>query len=177
LGDGLPVGLQILGRAWDDARIVGYAYAYEQATQYRRPPPAVPPLPGSLASRFVGVWKLVAIQEQGRVSGRQTPVAGSPVGQLIYTANGRLSMQILRISKKLAAQAADGSGSYFGRWELLPAEGCIVHYWDGSQNPAQVGHPDRLYYSFDAAGRLALATPPLPGGGQVTTVLVWERLP
>jgi amidase len=44
LGQGLPVGLQILGRAWDDAKIIGYAYAYEQATHYRRPPPSVPPL-------------------------------------------------------------------------------------------------------------------------------------
>lgn len=43
-GPGLPLGLQILGRAWDDARIIGFAYAYEQATQYRRPPPTVPPL-------------------------------------------------------------------------------------------------------------------------------------
>lgn len=44
LGEGLPVGLQILGRAWDEAKIIGYAYAYEQATHYRRPPPTVPPL-------------------------------------------------------------------------------------------------------------------------------------
>jgi amidase len=44
LGEGLPVGLQILGRAWDDARIISYAYAYEQATHYRRPPPHAPPL-------------------------------------------------------------------------------------------------------------------------------------
>ncbi|MFT4046295.1 MAG: amidase family protein [Solimonas sp.] len=44
LGQGLPVGLQILGRAWDEARIIGYAYAYEQATHYRRPPASVPPL-------------------------------------------------------------------------------------------------------------------------------------
>jgi Asp-tRNA(Asn)/Glu-tRNA(Gln) amidotransferase A subunit family amidase len=44
LGEGLPCGLQILGRAWDDAKIIGYAYAYEQATHYRRPPPSVPPL-------------------------------------------------------------------------------------------------------------------------------------
>jgi amidase len=44
LGAGLPVGLQILGRAWDEAKIIGYAYAYEQATHYRRPPPTVPPL-------------------------------------------------------------------------------------------------------------------------------------
>ncbi|MET0659426.1 MAG: amidase family protein [Steroidobacteraceae bacterium] len=44
LGEGLPVGLQILGRAWDEARIIGYAYAYEQSTHYRRPPPTTPPL-------------------------------------------------------------------------------------------------------------------------------------
>ena len=44
LGAGLPVGLQILGRAWDEAKIISYAYAYEQATHYRRPPPTVPPL-------------------------------------------------------------------------------------------------------------------------------------
>ena len=44
LGEGLPVGLQILGRAWDDSKIIGYAYAYEQATHYRRPPASTPPL-------------------------------------------------------------------------------------------------------------------------------------
>ncbi|MET0499290.1 MAG: amidase family protein [Steroidobacteraceae bacterium] len=50
LGEGLPVGLQILGRAWDEQKIIGYAYAYEQATHYRRPPPSVPPLTPALMS-------------------------------------------------------------------------------------------------------------------------------
>jgi Asp-tRNA(Asn)/Glu-tRNA(Gln) amidotransferase A subunit family amidase len=44
LGQGLPVGLQILGRAWDEAKIISYAYAYEQTTHYRRPPASTPPL-------------------------------------------------------------------------------------------------------------------------------------
>ncbi len=44
LGQGLPVGLQILGRAWDEPKLIGYAYAYEQATLYRRPPASTPPL-------------------------------------------------------------------------------------------------------------------------------------
>jgi Asp-tRNAAsn/Glu-tRNAGln amidotransferase A subunit and related amidases len=44
LAQGLPVGLQILGRAWDEAKLLGYAYAYEQATLYRRPPASTPPL-------------------------------------------------------------------------------------------------------------------------------------
>jgi amidase len=57
LGEGLPLGLQILGRAWDETKIIAYAYAYEQATHYRRPPAAVPPLPESLAGRFIGTWQ------------------------------------------------------------------------------------------------------------------------
>jgi Asp-tRNA(Asn)/Glu-tRNA(Gln) amidotransferase A subunit family amidase len=44
LGEGLPVGLQILARAWDESKIVQYGFAYEQASHYRRPPPSVPPL-------------------------------------------------------------------------------------------------------------------------------------
>jgi amidase len=44
LGEGLPQGLQILGRAWDEAKIIGYAFAYEQATHHRRPPASTPAL-------------------------------------------------------------------------------------------------------------------------------------
>ena len=40
----LGEGLQILGRAWDEAKIIRYAFAYEQATHHRRPPPTTPPL-------------------------------------------------------------------------------------------------------------------------------------
>lgn len=36
--NGLPVGLSFLGRAWSDAPLIKLAYAYEQATQHRRPP-------------------------------------------------------------------------------------------------------------------------------------------
>lgn len=35
---GLPVGVTFMGPAWSDARLVRYAYAYEQATKARRPP-------------------------------------------------------------------------------------------------------------------------------------------
>ena len=44
LGEGLPQGLQILGRAWDEEKIIGYAFAYEQATHHRRPPANTPAL-------------------------------------------------------------------------------------------------------------------------------------
>jgi amidase len=34
----LPVGLSFIGRAWSEARLISFAYAYEQATKHRRPP-------------------------------------------------------------------------------------------------------------------------------------------
>ena len=35
---GLPVGISFIGRPWTEARLLGLAYAYEQATRHRRPP-------------------------------------------------------------------------------------------------------------------------------------------
>jgi amidase len=34
----LPVGLSFIGRAWSEARLIRYAFAYEQATKHRKPP-------------------------------------------------------------------------------------------------------------------------------------------
>jgi len=45
--DGLPIGVELLGRPFDDAKLVSYAYAYEQATHHRRPPARTPPLHGA----------------------------------------------------------------------------------------------------------------------------------
>lgn len=39
--DGLPVGAELLGRAWSDGRLLGLAFAFEQATHHRRPPALV----------------------------------------------------------------------------------------------------------------------------------------
>lgn len=36
--DGLPSGLELLGRPWADADLLGWAFDYEQATRHRRPP-------------------------------------------------------------------------------------------------------------------------------------------
>ena len=42
--DGLPVGVELLGRALDDARLVSVAYAWEHAERPRRPPSTTPSL-------------------------------------------------------------------------------------------------------------------------------------
>jgi len=35
---GLPVGVSFIGRPWSEAKLIGFAYAYEQATKHRKPP-------------------------------------------------------------------------------------------------------------------------------------------
>ncbi len=42
--EGLPAGLEFLGRPWSETKLLGFAYAYEQATHHRRPPMTVPAL-------------------------------------------------------------------------------------------------------------------------------------
>jgi Asp-tRNA(Asn)/Glu-tRNA(Gln) amidotransferase A subunit family amidase len=40
--DNLPAGITFLGRSYDDARMIRFAYAYEQATHHRIAPPVLP---------------------------------------------------------------------------------------------------------------------------------------
>jgi hypothetical protein len=180
VGENLPMGFQFFGRPWTEAQLIKFAYAYEQATHHRRPPSSAPPLEASFANQFIGTWKLIAIRDRDAASGAETPAAkGADDGQLVYSANGRLSVQIVRVGREQTpAGSAEGFSSYFGRWQLVPAEGYVIHYQDGNISTAQRGQAAKRYYSFDAQGHLSLATPPAKRDGHMlSTVFVWEKIP
>jgi hypothetical protein len=93
-----------------------------------------------------------------------------------------MSVQIIRVGRdpKIGKADADGFSSYLGTWELLPAEGCIVHHQDATLNQSQVGQAAKRYYSFDEKGWLSLATPPRKREGETKetqSVFVWEKYP
>src|SRR6266436_4097824 len=67
--DGLPVGVELLGRAFDDAKLVSYAYAFEQATHHRRAPARTPALGG--ATRV----PLISWQSSARTPGGNSTVS------------------------------------------------------------------------------------------------------
>jgi amidase len=45
---GLPMAISFMGRPYDEGRIIGYAFDYEQASRKRRPSPLLPSLPGEV---------------------------------------------------------------------------------------------------------------------------------
>jgi amidase len=46
-----PYGVTFSGPPFSEPRLIGYAYAFEQATHHRQPPASAPPLPGDLLDR------------------------------------------------------------------------------------------------------------------------------
>jgi Asp-tRNA(Asn)/Glu-tRNA(Gln) amidotransferase A subunit family amidase len=43
---GVPVGAELLGLDFSEGKLLAYAYAFEQATHWRKLPLSTPPLPG-----------------------------------------------------------------------------------------------------------------------------------
>jgi hypothetical protein len=121
--------------------LIRLAFAYEQATKHRVPPPSTPPLNDSLAEKFIGSWKLVEVLERDSATGEERKSARAiRNGQLLYTANGRLSVQIVRADRDKAEPGSSvGFSSYFGSWKLLPEEGCVVHFQEGNLVESMVG--------------------------------------
>jgi hypothetical protein len=188
----LPSGLQILGRPWSESTLLEIGYAYEQATHHHRPPATTPPLKNSFAAKFIGTWKMISITEKDMATGVVTQSSRGPSsGQLIYAPNGRLSVQIMKLDRPKIASGVmstatpeelrgivDGFSSYFGTWELLVSEGCMVHVQDGNLTTNGIGQRAKRYYSFDEAGHLYLATAPRKVGNKETQMSFnWERIP
>ncbi|MBK6661069.1 MAG: amidase [Proteobacteria bacterium] len=84
----MPIGLTFAGRAYDDARLLAAAFAFEQCTRQRRAAPRTPPLAddGALpAARVPGMQALPAIELGAEIS----DVDGD--GMVTLTISGKVS--------------------------------------------------------------------------------------
>jgi len=67
--DGLPIGVELLGRPLSDARLVSFAYDYEQSAHPRRAPSTTPPLVGGHAPKPIAFTTTAGV---GSVTARGT---------------------------------------------------------------------------------------------------------
>ena len=151
---------------------------------------AAPPVQPNLADQLVGSWRLVTYEAR-RPSGEVSAIFGpSPVGRLMYDADGRMSVHIMDPRRRKFAsgdrlihtseeltEAFDGYFGYFGTYTVEEAAGTVTHHITGAAFPNLVGTEQRRFFVL-SGNRLELKTPPMPRGGtQVTLHLVWEREP
>ena len=60
--EGLPMTISFTGRPYSEPTLFGLAYAFEQETQFRQPPPTTPPLPGEVIE-----YELETVPEPGAI--------------------------------------------------------------------------------------------------------------
>ena len=125
--DGMPVGLELLGRAWAEGELVRLAYSYEQLTHHRRPPASTPSLfaaPSSTAEWTAAGAAAAPPVESGVTAGVRltwTPatrqlryaatVYGAPAGQVLFAhlhrgVPGEVGPVVLELSGPGAARAS-----------------------------------------------------------------------
>ena len=72
--DGVPVGIELLGPAWSESRLLAMAFSYEQATHPRRPPSSTPAL---LNGRAPGTQSFIVNLGGAHVTFAFDPEAGT----------------------------------------------------------------------------------------------------
>jgi len=111
----MPVGIELLGRAFDDARLLSMAYALEQADDQRRAPLTTPPLVEGAAPepRVVEIEVPSAPPATGEVWARFA--YDPPTGVLLYDASvfGLEESDVYALV--LRHVEADGSGAVVAR--------------------------------------------------------------
>jgi len=144
----------------------------------------------SVAQQFIGTWKLV-LWESRRSDGEviEPRLGRKAVGWIMYDANGRMCVQIMRPDRPRFSSddiwggtseekkvAYEGYVAYCGTYEVNEEEGTVTHHVVLSLFPNWIGTAQRRFFEL-SGDRLTLRTPPiLVAGDRVTSRLTWERL-
>jgi hypothetical protein len=137
--------------------------------------------------RFVGAWDLVATERRdaaGTLAGEAFP---GYVGQIVYTADGRMSAQLMAPdrptglpaeraawSAEQKARAFDTYISYWGTYTVDARTEVVTHHVRGAVSPALVGTDQPRHFQL-AGDRLVLSPPPRADSGE-RTALTWRRV-
>ncbi|MCI3273533.1 lipocalin-like domain-containing protein [Streptomyces cylindrosporus] len=136
-------------------------------------------------SALLGAWRLVTWQSVDTAGSVSYPLGEDAVGQLMYTATGHVSAQLVRArmprfasddwrraTAEERAAAWPGYFGYFGTFTLDTDADTVIHHIESSWFPNLVGTRQVRHYRFED-GRLVLDAD--TSWGQVR--IIWEKLP
>lgn len=140
----------------------------------------------TIQEQFVGTWKLVLFQRWLNAREYIYPWGTQIDGRLIYTADGFLSVQQMKLNRRTflsdknyirapeeAENAFDTYVAYTGRYSIHEDEAAVYHIADASLFPNWTGKALKRFYKF-TGNRLTLVSHQVPVVDAVQ--LTWERL-
>jgi anaerobic glycerol-3-phosphate dehydrogenase len=142
---------------------------------------------------FVGAWRLVSWERRSAAGEVSYLYGREPAGQLIYTANGQMSAQLMNRdakpldeagsdSREATAEVAKRFFAYWGRYTVDESTATVTHHVLGGLARSWVSRNQIRRYEFSGDDRLTL-TADLENdegaeraGFAGAQVLVWERI-
>ncbi len=142
----------------------------------------------TIASRLVGVWRLVSYKVEQERRENSYPLGPQPEGFLIYTPDGFVSAQLMKPGRSLFQshdwnggtadeyqQAGSGYIAYCGVYEVDEEKETVTHIPSVALVPNLIlkGQPRSVTLSGDRLTLLAVV--PVANGMSVTSRLEWQR--
>lgn len=137
---------------------------------------------------LLGVWELVYCEGRSADGGSFLPYGRSPVGKLIYTADGHLAVVLMnserspfrsedisQASTDEIVSAFNSFDAYTGRWSLNHPSGRLEHHIEAGRIPNWVQKTHIRFCQLEN-GELTLSTEEFSMGDQSWRVYVgWKR--
>jgi Lipocalin-like domain len=145
---------------------------------------------------LIGVWELVTLQDHRPNHEVLDWMGKKPSGTLIYSANGRMSVQIMRDPRPAGAgsmwssdgrdllpgasaaeirDAYAGYYAYFGTWEIDERARTVTHHIRASLRAVEVGADYVRPYEFSGKQLLLRSQVKTASGEEQTRVITWRR--
>ena len=137
-------------------------------------------------SDLIGVWKLRSFFVQGQEGDKFFPYGEKPLGYLIYTAEGFVSVHIMSSNRPSGGiqqyqggsdsekiESAENYGGYIGTYELK--EDHAIHTAEICSFTRLINSPERKHLSLNA-NQLTISYKDSSSGKALDGELMWERV-
>jgi hypothetical protein len=170
------------------------AAAPAQQQQRQQPPAAQQQAQRPIKDMLVGAWTLLLV-DGVKADNTQAPLYGpNPIGSLIFTPNGRFSLQVMRTINRPPFKsnnrdtgtadenkaAVQGTLSYFGAYTVDEVGKSISQKIEGSSFPNNEGRTLKLQVSSITDDELTITLPgtasSTPGAGYASLQVIFRKM-